>query len=353
MSTRTRGIIALAILIALAVVALVLSTAVPDDDQTVIFDVKMDADGKLAYIDMTGDYGFEDYLRHGSSDLDLTDFYEYLKDNVTCGRYINGVIPRNCSVFEATDADGSGYLVGRNFDYRYTMPAVVYTHADGCYRSMSLVDMRMFVDTDEDYRKLPADVRLNAAPYIPLDGVNEKGVFVCVNMVHNVSEMDMSGKTPIFTTCALRIILDHADSTEKAAELLQDYSLRAEGCYHLFVTDTSGDSRAIEVIDGRIKATPTELMTNHYIYPGTGVPISESSQQRYDIIRDALDASDVMDEDRVKDVLVSVKQDSSDLSHYTRWSIVYDTEDLTATLYLRTGQTMDYDHPIRLELEAA
>ena len=73
MSTRTRGIIALAILIALAVVALVLSTAVPDDDQTVIFDVKVDADGKLAYIDMTGDYGFEDYLRHGSSDLDLTE----------------------------------------------------------------------------------------------------------------------------------------------------------------------------------------------------------------------------------------------------------------------------------------
>ena len=353
MNTRTRNITVLAAVIVLAVAALALYSAASDDGRTTIFDVKVSDDGRLAYIDMTGDYGFDDYLRHGSSDLDLKDFFEYLKDNVTCGEYISGGTWANCSVFEVADSDDSGYLVGRNFDFTYSMPAVVYTHAEGCYRSMSLVDMRMFVDLDKDRAELPSDVRLNAVPYIPLDGVNEKGVFVCVNTVHNVDKMDMSGKTPIFATSALRIILDYADTTEKAVELLQDYSLRTKGCLHMFVTDASGDSRAIEAIDGKIEATPTELMTNHYIYPDTGVEVTESSRERYDTIKGYLDVSDTMDEEHVKEVLKSVKQENPDKLHYTRWSIVYDTEDLTAILYLRTGETMDYDNPIRLELAAA
>lgn len=350
MHARRGPIVAVTVIVLIAIGVMICVLAVPKNGPDTIFDTRLSDDGRLVYIDVKGDYRFNHYLEHGSSDVDLGDFYDYLRDNITCGKPINGVNPVNCSAFEASDSDGSGFLVGRNFDFRYSMPGVVYTHADGCYRSMSLVDMRMFVDTDEEYSKIATDVRLNAAPYIPLDGVNEKGVFVCVNMVHFGDVMDMKGKTPIFATSALRLILDKADSTESAVRLVENYSLKSDVCYHFFVTDRTGDSRSIEVIDGRIESTPTELMTNHYIFPDTGVPVSENSKYRYDIIKASLDSSDIMDDDQVRDVLSSVKQDDPDLVHYTRWSVVYDTEELSATVYLRSGDSMDYAHPFHLKL---
>ncbi len=301
------------------------------------------------------DYLFDRYLDESSTSLH--ELGEFLADNVTVGRVpvLTDIVC--CSAYTVQKDTEDGYYAGRNFDYRYSEPAIVHTSPDGGYESVSIVDMVMFDDTSETMTEREQDTVFNALPYLPLDGVNEKGVFVCVNVVHNADPFlqDDPGKSTIFITSAIRLILDNAATTQEAVDLIMDYNLHSNVNYHLLVCDSSGDSRAIEVVDNRTYSTSTDVMTNHYITDeGADVEVSESSGDRYAILRGALDADDTMSEDEVKSVLISVQQSDSDRIHYTRWSVIYDLETLDCVVWMVTpfdeDAELDYDTPYRFSV---
>ncbi len=347
------------VLLTIAIVAvLVISCAIivcSDKKESLGFTVR-EIDG-MTHITMTADYGFDSYLKTGADDLDA--FYDYLKDNVTGGKPINGITPINCSAFVIAKDGGTGTYAGRNFDFRYSMPGVIHTSPRDGYASVSTVDLRMFGDTDERVSDMGSDSRYLAVPYLPLDGINEKGVFVCINTVHikQAVEEDEEGRVPIFYTSALRLILDKAASTEEAVDLLDSFNLRSDVNYHIYVSDSNGDSRTVEVYNGERYVTPTSIMTNHYITEaGPKVPDTDSSVIRYDIIETSIDGVYSMTETQVKDVMVSVQQVNPDLTHYTRWTAIYDTEDLDVVIWIcKPGDKgeMDYATPHRYLIPAA
>ena len=339
--------------IVLSVSAFHVLTASEDDTN---FTLTASSDGNLYYLDVTGDYSFDKYLETGSTSTD--ELFDFLSDNVTCGKRLAGFVPQGCSVFSVEDSTDGGYLAGRNFDYYQTIAGVVYTHGKNIYDSVSVVDLAMFSGVNATYADMKNDTTLNAAAYLPLDGINEKGVFVAINSVSGgpaIIEND-DAKTTIFITSSLRAVLDSCDSTESAVKLLNSYNLHSNSNYHVFISDRTGNSVTVEVCDGKTYVNKTDVLTNHYITTegsAPDVPVKESSTLRFNTITDKLNDQPTMTVTDVKNVLISVKQNDDDLVHYTRWSAVYDFDTLEVSLYLRIGTEMDYDHAYTFNVNGA
>lgn len=318
------------------------------------FTLTQSPDGNLYYVNVQGDYSFEKYLQTGSTSTDQ--LFDFLSDNVTYGKRLAGFVPPMCSVFSVTDSKDGGYLAGRNFDYYPTIPGVVYTHGKDIYDSVSMVDLAMFSGITSTYTDMKQDTTLNAVAYLPLDGINEKGVFVAINSVSGgpVIAEDDPLKTTIFITSSLRAVLNHCDSTASAIELLNSYNLHSNSNYHIFISDRNGNSCTVEVSDGNTYVTETNILTNHYLTKegsAPDVPVKESSTERFNIISEKLNEKPSMTISDVKDVLISVKQNDADLIHYTRWSAIYDFDTNSVTLYLRIGTEMDYTHAYNFSVD--
>ncbi len=100
-----------------------------------------------------------------------------------------------------------------------------------------------------------------AALYAPLDGMNEKGLCVAVNMIQ---DSQSSGKPDIITTTAVRMLLNKAATTNEAVELLKLYDFHASMDYmvHLSVADSTGKSVVIEYINNEMEVIETPLVTD-------------------------------------------------------------------------------------------
>ncbi|MCQ2079759.1 MAG: carcinine hydrolase/isopenicillin-N N-acyltransferase family protein [archaeon] len=344
-----KGRIAMAIVALVVCVIAVSASAVTvltsEEQGQTTFSLRQCTASGLYYLDMTGDDHFAEYKDVGSSDM--ASFRQFLQDKVTCGEKPRGPIFGNCSVFMTEDSVDGGYLVGRNFDYNYPNTCVVFNSGEGIYSSVSTVDLAMFCDVDESFMNMTQDTRLNAVTYLPLDGINEKGVFIAINSVNNgkAFQQTREGHVGMFVTTALRLALDYADSAEKAVELISDLNLFSPKDFHIFTCDNSGKGYTIEVVGDTTYVTETDLLTNHYLTPaGADTPVSESSRFRFGTLQAAMDENPTMDKTQVRDALASVKQENPDKVHYTRWSVVYDLEDLTATIFLRKNGEMNYEH---------
>lgn len=84
------------------------------------------------------------------------------------------------------------------------------------------------------------DENLMLLPFVCLDGINEKGVSIAVLVVDIKDGMGITCQKEkeknIFTTLAIRYVLDYADSTASAVELLSNFNMLAAGGkdYHFF-----------------------------------------------------------------------------------------------------------------------
>ena len=108
------------------------------------------------------------------------------------------------------------------------------------------------------------------APFICLDGMNEKGVSIAVLTLDSEPVNQSTGKQKIFTTLAIRLVLDRAATTQEAVDLLDSYDMFATSGrdYHFFVVDASGDARVLEYDpeqEGRpLRWTSMQAITNFY-----------------------------------------------------------------------------------------
>ncbi|MDO5861213.1 MAG: C45 family peptidase [Thermoplasmata archaeon] len=341
-STKKMAAAVVVAVVVIAAVAVAISQNGSDDSGGKGVTFTWSEDSTLFYIDVDADYNFDKYLETGVSDIN--DFYAYLEENVTNGTKITGVSGNTgCSTFSATTTDGDE-IMARNFDFRVCEAGVVYTDPDDGYASLSIIDMTMFSYTEGDTPEtLTGNDAYLAAAYIPMDGVNEKGVSVSINSVNNGHTISMdNGKTKLFITSALRLILDYAATTEEALDLLDDYDYWG-GHYHILISDATGNSVDVEFDGNTMYTTTTDLMTNHYLATElqnlSDVTVTESSKNRYNTIQTTLtETSGVMTVDEALGLLETVKQDDGP-SHQTKWSVVYNKTDLTMTVCI----LMDYD----------
>ena len=90
---------------------------------------------------------------------------------------------------------------------------------------------------------LPDNIKTIAALYAPLDGMNEKGLCVAVNMISDNTTIEQNSNKPdITTTTAIRLLLDKAANVEEAIALLQQYDMHASMgmMVHFAISDVSG-----------------------------------------------------------------------------------------------------------------
>lgn len=220
--------------------------------------------GPVYEMDMVGDYYFLDFLENGgaSNDQELID---HIVDNMT-----KGIIPITikaptigCSSFTAVTPDGKR-LFGRNYDFTKTTGMIVKTKASADtfanfgsrHATISSVDLQFLGITDGVYlESILNNLLCLAAPYAPLDGINDAGVSCGIYMSYqgnvdekNVSTNQQTDRPDLTSTTMLRTILDYADSVDEAVEIAKSFDLHdsASTSFHYMVADRFGRSAILE-----------------------------------------------------------------------------------------------------------
>ena len=325
-------------------------------------------DGAVYSMHVRGGFYLDDFVAQGGVSND-TDLIQFITDNITHGVVdLNMTAPEiGCSSFTATAENGDA-LFARNYDFSKTNAMLVFTDAnEGRHASISTVDLQFLgVDVDRDMTGLMDKVICLAAPYAPLDGVNDAGVSCGIYMTYQGGEETVATSQdtdkPDFTsTTLLRLILDYADNVEEAVEIASSYDLHdsANTSYHYMVADASGKSAILEWtndsavdttdndgsqrtlkvvyndqdadIGEREGASSYQIVTNFVLQPGyyEGVPAeNKKGADRYDRLYEELQATDgvVADEQAAMDILQSVGRrswDNDDKNSCTVHSAVY------------------------------
>ena len=252
-----------------------------------------------------------------------------------------------CTAFTLTDDNGQVHM-GRNYDFKNdTSAMLVYCAPKNGYKSVAFAAMDNVSanQPDESVKKRLASL---TAPFICLDGVNEKGVSIAVLTLDSTPVHQNTGKPTIATTLAIRLVLDRAASTQEAVELLRGYDMFASSGrdYHFYITDASGDGRVLEYdCDSEPRElvdTKTEAVTNFFIlYKEKVLPTQRNGiyghgRERYDAVLEVL-KQPVYTDATVWEALKASSQDPNpeSITSNTQWSINYNNTACTASIALR------------------
>ena len=307
------------------------------------------ADGYNLYrMDVKYDYSLDDIIGYDIQD-DQTMIDAILKEALPLLPVKIKAPNFGCTAFTLIDTDG-GVHMGRNYDFRKNTSAMlVYCAPKDGYRSLAFaaLDNVSANVPDENIKKKLASL---TAPFICLDGMNEKGVSIAVLTLDSEPVRQNTGKPVISTTLAIRLVLDRAATTEEAVELLRSYDMFASSGrdYHFYITDASGDGRVIEYdINGEPRElidTPSEVVTNFFIrhvdqvLPNQKNGIYGHGRERYDAVLQVLETEKGnYTSDTVWNAMKSAAQDPNpdSITSNTQWSISYNNTDLSADIVIR------------------
>lgn len=322
-------------------------------------------DGAVYQINFSGDYSFDEFLSQGGASNDA-ELISFITRSIT-----KGIIPMHiktssiaCSAFTA-DTQSGDRVFGRNYDFSATNTAIVYTDpGEGRHASYSTIDLSFLgLDADKDVETIGQKILTLAAPYVPLDGINDAGVACGIFMSYQgegkgTPTDTQTDRPDITSTTLLRLILDYADSVEDAVALAQQYDLHdsASSCFHYMVADSTGRSAILEWVgtdadhdadgaqrqlnvlwndtDALSDSADWQVVTNFIKTPGyyDGTSAEMKGLDRYEHLAAALRETDgvVADKDAAMDLLASVGRrtwDNDDSNSNTVHSVVYDLTD--------------------------
>ncbi len=297
-----------------------------------------------------------------------------------------------CSAFQVQTPEGE-YLTGRNYDLPhkdaagkiYGVNLVLRCRPEGKYASISGVDaawlsvlgLKMQPGClDDGKTDLTA---LALAPYLCMDGLNEKGLSVSILALdvkpgEKPVNQKESGKKKVIITMLVRYLLDNCATTNEAVIFAGKYNLvNTFGAdYHLFVTDASGCSAVLEWRHNAFSAVFTDAVTNCYagdddaadcIYPDglkeKYVPLEFTPKkpyhfgyghgyERYKTLIRRLEAKNaVMDPEECRQLLGDTAQNYDGmLTSFTQYSVLYHNTARTADFWVM----QDYEHKYSFEI---
>ena len=302
----------------------------------------------LSAVRYEGDYGFDEFLSGGGASSDR-EVIQYLTENLL-GDLDLGFAGEifGCSTITVQNAEGK-VLFGRNFDWNSCDALVVTSYPKNAYASVSTVNVDFIRQGAGGVAGLALKaeaVKTIAALYAPLDGMNEKGLAVSVNMIQDLATINQDTEKPdITTTTAVRLLLDKAGTVEEALELLSQYDMHASMgmMIHLAIADATGNSVVVEYIDNEMTVTKTLVVTNFYLTEGKKYGIgTEQSHERYEILMNSLKENKFMGEGKVRDALDRVSKDNFGEFESTEWSIVFSLSEGKAIYYHRENYLQGY-----------
>ena len=316
--------------------------------------ISLDADSSVSLFE--GNDGVNEFLKSGgvSNSGELVKFV--LKHLASGYKSIPSPaefdIRPGCTAIQVKNRYSDGYLFGRNYDFEPHTMMILKVHPKDGYKSVSSVDTTFITGAFGKAGKLlPMSLIKKFALYLPVDGMNEKGLAFSVNMIADdvIIEQDR-GKTRQIIVTAVRTMLDKAANVNEAIRILENCDMRSwKGFFcHLAIADADGKSIAAEYIDNRLVINESPVITNFYLEKGPKYGIgTEQSHIRYEKLMDHLSGQSEFSASELRDELHGVaKSNFPDDFHTTEWSIVYDQKKLTATYYRRE----DYEHAWRIQI---
>ena len=261
----------------------------------------------------------------------VSDFFSKISDFASFG----------CTTFNATTPSGDK-LFARNYDYMDSPGMTVWTHPKDGYASVSTVSLYFF---GYGGSFLPEDLLTSLltllAPYIPVDGMNEKGLSIGVLELETPETFQQTEKKDITTTAVIRHVLDHAATVDEAIAIFNEFDMHdllGAGCtYHYQVADANGDTAIIEYVNGEttvIKPDETGTLVATNFWLSEGVDDSDGvGHDRYEIAKSMLaEKNCVVSEEEAMNILDATHLENVDLHGYicsTIWSAVYNNTDKT------------------------
>lgn len=301
-------------------------------------------------VQFEGDDGFEAFLAQGgaSSDAEVIKFLSaYLLEDFDIFGSLFG-----CSTIAVESPEGDR-LFGRNFDWQTCNALVVSSKPKDGYASISTVNMDFISQSSGIIGAVlqQNDIRTLAALYAPLDGMNEAGLAVSVNMIQDSATISQNTDKPdITTTTAIRLLLNKAASVDEAIQLLEQYDIHAsmDMMIHFALADSSGRSVVIEYVNNEMIVVETPVVTNFYFAEGekNGIGTAQS-HERYKLLTQTLSEQKTMNIQDVRDALDSVSKDNFGEFESTEWSIVFNLNEGTAYYYHRENYENCYTFKIQ------
>lgn len=249
-----------------------------------------------------------------------------------------------CSAF-ITSAQNGDYLVGRNFELGGSDALSVYTHPKNGYASVSTVStdiMGVGANSDIKTDDLYGRALMLAAPYLAVDGMNEKGLFAALLDLDPGEIHTDNGKPDLMTTLAVRLLIDRAANVEEAIELLGQYDMHSVHgvAQHLFLADARGNAAVIEWHRNEMKVVDSKICTNFRMSAKALEGDFSGQCDRFDHLSEALAAKNEFSPEEAMGLLEEVKQDAIEYGVFTEWSIVCDLTDFKYNICV----DMDYDN---------
>jgi len=277
--------------------------------------------------------------------------------NYALNKTKNAIIPdidiqlegKSSSAFLTKNKEGDGYYFGKNYDLNKSNHLIVINHPKNAFSSISTVNTDFI--THSSTEDLSDDTLKVASLFAPLDGMNEKGVSISVNVVPNIpmdeepgyETIDQNTLYKINTSTALyaRIALDYAASADEAIKLLMIYNVHSSHGVnvHYIVSDVSGKSYVAEFIHNKLVVTESKVATNFYIAEGEYHKFGSGLDQ-YDTINDMINKTPNMSMEEVKNTLMATKDEE------IQYSVVYDLLNREAIYYVKG----DYEHGFKIKL---
>lgn len=291
------------------------SSVNPTSELTVLTD-------DLSAIGFEGDDFFEEFLESGGASADA-DVVAFLAGKLGTSGLSFGGNPFGCSTIAVESPEGER-IFGRNFDWNHCDALIVKSKPENGYVSISTVNIDFIQGIL--FSSMPDEVKALIALYAPLDGMNEKGLAVSVNMISDGSTISQdTGKPDITTTTAIRLLLNKAATVDEAIEFLKGYDFHASMDFmvHLAVADADGNSVVVEYINDEMNIVETPVVTNFYLSEGEKYGIgTQQSHTRYEMLQERLEQG-AMTMDEVRDALSSVSKGNFGEFESTEWSIVF------------------------------
>lgn len=229
-------------------------------------DTAQQIDSNIYLLDYNNEYYLDEILESGCSSIaQLIGFAtkKFNKDFIIGDQKGSG-----CTTFDLHNPDGD-HLLARNFDFKEAPCFVVWTHPEGKYASLAVVDnnFMLYGKKHSLWKKDSSQVLL--APYCCVDGMNEEGLAIAVLQIRAAAtkQTDKS-KKDITTTLMIRAVLDTCKNVDEAIELISSYNMIDSlfTNYHYQIVDRSGRSVTVEYINNELKI----YERNSEKYPAAG-----------------------------------------------------------------------------------
>ncbi|OUM63351.1 hypothetical protein PIROE2DRAFT_10136 [Piromyces sp. E2] len=258
-----------------------------------------------------------------------------------------------CTTFQIPNENGNGYFVGRNFDWEVGHGLVLVNHPDNGYSSVSTVNTDFiswtfenlsfmelavkYIKNKEPVKQIPDELLRVLSLYAPLDGMNEKGLTIAINMLPfgNDIHQNNTNYRNLTTLSLVRVLLDKVATVDEAIEFLKEtnYHTQNNVICHYHISDPSGKSVVVEFVNGKTVVNDANVITNFYI--DKEMYNHGHGQDRYEIVEKYMAQYSKMNAETVRDTLKAA-------AHNTLWSIVYDKTNVEATYYFASNYEQAY-----------